>query len=365
MLNYTTLQNFLQLARMLLDVTIMSLILYFCLKIVRNNSRTIQIFKGILFVIFINAFAKALGLQTISWVAEMFLNWGFLAIIIIFQPEIRNMLEKLGKSSVFSRISTLSGNEREYLVDELVKATMILSEQETGALITLEQGQSLSDYIRTGTPMNSMVTAELLTSIFVTSTPLHDGAVIIQGDRIACASAYFPPTNMDLPSRYGARHRAALGISEITDGITIVVSEETGLVSIAHDGKLEPMTATKLKDFLMKVICNAEIEVKSKKTMQSESEKRLTSIKKEIIDEKKKNDEQESIVDKSENEVKKGLFGGVFKKRSKETDSKKPKKARADKNSKTEVHSASTSQRQSTQTVDPNHPNYRKGNGES
>jgi len=373
MLNYTTLQNFLQFARMFLDVAIISLFLYFCLRYVRNNSRTIQIFKGILFILFVNAFAKALGLKTTSWVAEMFLNWGFLAVIIIFQPEIRTVLEKLGKTSVFSRISTLSGNEREYLVDELVKATMILSEEETGALITIEQGQSLSDYIRTGTPMNSVVTAELLTSIFVTSTPLHDGAVIIQGDRIACASAYFPPTALDLPTRYGARHRAALGISEITDAITIVVSEETGLVSISHEGKLESMTATKLKEFLMRVICDTETEVKSRKTVQSESEKRLASIQQEIIEEKKKQGEIPLIKEegmtptsqpkaKQEEKEKKGLFGGVFKKKKKEKEVVKVNAIRGEQvGNPTNQNQVNSNQMNQTYNSDPT--NYGKGNG--
>ena len=375
MLNYTTLQNFLQFARMFLDVAIISLFLYFCLRYVRNNSRTIQIFKGILFILFVNAFAKALGLKTTSWVAEMFLNWGFLAAIIIFQPEIRTVLEKLGKTSVFSRISTLSGNEREYLVDELVKATMILSEGETGALITIEQGQSLSDYIRTGTPMNSVVTAELLTSIFVTSTPLHDGAVIIQGDRIACASAYFPPTALDLPTRYGARHRAALGISEITDAITIVVSEETGLVSISHEGKLESMTATKLKEFLMRVICDTETEVKSRKTVQSASEKRLMTIQQEIIEEKKKQSDVPLIreetpvtptpapkVQKEEKE-KKGLFGGIFKKKKKETEVVKVNVIRGEQTANPGNQNQSNSN-QVNQTYNSDPTNYGKGNGE-
>lgn len=238
---YTTIQSILNYTRMFFDILIMWLLLYYTIKIVRNNSRTIQIFKGIVLILVIKAVANIFGLNTVGWIADMFVSWGFIAVIIIFQPEIRSLLEKLGKSNVFSRISTLSGNEKEHLVDELVKAVMILSKDQTGALISLEQSHSLNDYVKTGTPMNSMVTAELLTSIFVTSTPLHDGAVIIQGDRLACASAYFPPTNQELPSRYGARHRAAIGISEITDSVTIVVSEETGNISIAegrtdHDG---------------------------------------------------------------------------------------------------------------------------------
>ena len=261
---YTTIQSILNYTRMFFDILIMWLLLYYTIKIVRNNSRTIQIFKGIVLILIIKAIANVFGLNTVGWIADMFVSWGFIAVIIIFQPEIRSLLEKLGKSNVFSRISTLSGNEKEHLVDELVKAVMILSKDQTGALISLEQSHSLNDYVKTGTPMNSMVTAELLTSIFVTSTPLHDGAVIIQGDRLACASAYFPLTNQELPSRYGARHRAAIGISEITDSVTIVVSEETGNISIAEGGQITTVSKKELRDYLLRVVCNEETVVREK-----------------------------------------------------------------------------------------------------
>lgn len=260
-----TWQEILNWTRAFADIIIVWFILYYAIKIVRNNSRTIQIFKGIVLVLVVKSFANFFGLSTLGVLADMFVSYGFLAIIVIFQPEIRSLLERLGKSNMFSKISTLTGNEKEHLVDEVVKATMILSKEQTGALITLEQGQSLSDYIKTGTQMNSMVTTELLTAIFVTTTPLHDGAVIIQGDRLACASAYFPPTNLDLPNRYGARHRAAIGISEITDSVTIVVSEETGGISIAENGKIRSVDSKELREYLLRTLCNEETEmVKSK-----------------------------------------------------------------------------------------------------
>lgn len=246
---------------MFLDIFILWFVIYYALKIIRNNTRTIQIFKGVLFVIIIDGLAKFFGLRTVQYLADMFLNWGFLAIILIFQPEIRSLLERLGKSNMFSRITTLTGDEKENLVDQIVTAVMLLSADQTGALISIEQVHSLEDYIQTGTRMNSDVTAELLTSIFVTTTPLHDGAVIIQGDKIACASAYFPPTNMDLPSRYGARHRAAIGISEITDAVTIVVSEETGTVSVSQSGQIFQVDRKQLRDYLMRVICGEVTEL--------------------------------------------------------------------------------------------------------
>ena len=260
MLSYTTLQNIISIARMVIDILFIAVLLYYFLKLIRNNSRTIQIFKGVLLIIIIRAIVTAFGLKTMTVVLDLIVQWGVLAIIIIFQPEIRSILERLGKSSVFNRISSLNGNEREKLVDELVIASMQMAKERCGALITIEQGQSLNDYVKTGTPMNSIVTADLLTSIFQTTTALHDGAVIIQGDRIACAAAFFLPTERNLPRRYGARHRAAVGISEITDAITIVVSEETGNVSIAQNGELTKMTENSLRQFLLKMICHEEVE---------------------------------------------------------------------------------------------------------
>jgi len=247
---------------MVLDILIIWFALYNAIRIVRSNNRTIQIFKGILFLLILDFASKLLGLKTVEYFTTIFINWGLLAFIIIFQPEIRSILERLGKSNMFSRITTLTGNEKEELVRIITNTAVNLSRNMTGALITIEQSQSLDDYIATGIKLNSNVTQELLTSIFVTTTPLHDGAVIIQGDKIACASAYFPPTNLDLPSRFGARHRAAFGISEITDAVTVIVSEETGQISVTQNGKMEHLTEKELFTYLTRVICGEESEVK-------------------------------------------------------------------------------------------------------
>lgn len=246
--------KFLTFSTTVIDIVVIWMIILAALRIVRGKSSTMQIFKGIIFVIIVDVLAKVMNLKTLQFLTNMFINWGFLAVIIIFQPEIRTILERLGKSSFFSRMSSLSGNEKEKLVDNIVTAVRLLSADQTGALISIEKSHPLDDFIATGTRLNSDVTAELLTSIFVTSTPLHDGAVIIQGDKIACASAYFPPTIADIPSRYGSRHRAAIGISEITDAITIVVSEETGNVSIAEGGKLTTVNEQQLRKYLTHII---------------------------------------------------------------------------------------------------------------
>lgn len=246
--------KFLTFSTTVIDIVVIWMIILAALRIVRGKSSTMQIFKGIIFVIIVDVLAKVMNLKTLQFLTNMFINWGFLAVIIIFQPEIRTILERLGKSSFFSRMSSLSGNEKEKLVDNIVTAVRLLSADQTGALISIEKSHPLDDFIATGTRLNSDVTTELLTSIFVTSTPLHDGAVIIQGDKIACASAYFPPTTADIPSRYGSRHRAAIGISEITDAITIVVSEETGNVSIAEGGKLIAVNEQQLRKYLTHII---------------------------------------------------------------------------------------------------------------
>lgn len=261
-----TIQNIWSIIRIVVDIGIMWIILYYAIKFVRNNNRTIQIFKGILIVLLLNGIAKLLGLSTVAFFSEQIISWGFLAIIIVFQPEIRGALERIGKTNAFSKMSSLLANEKEELVEQLYEATVALSKSKTGALISIEQSQSMEDYIKTGITINAAVTKELLCSIFMTTTPLHDGAVIIQGDKVACASAYFPPTSINLSNRYGARHRAALGISEVSDALTIVVSEETSAISIAEHGQIFNVDEQQLKDYLKRVICNDSIEIRNETT---------------------------------------------------------------------------------------------------
>ena len=264
-----TLQSIWAISRIFFDVAIMWFLIYYAMKFVRNNARTIQIFKGIILILLVNALAKLLRLSTVAYFSDLFINWGFLAAIIIFQPEIRGLLERIGKTNALSSISSLLMNEKEKLVEEIYEAVIALSKNRVGALNTIEQSQSLQDYVRSGLAVNASVTKELLSSIFMTTTPLHDGAVIIQGDKIACASTYFPPTNAELSSRYGARHRAALGIAEITDALTIVVSEETSGISIAEKGKIFAVDEQQLRDYLRRVICNDEIEIRRQSRQRS------------------------------------------------------------------------------------------------
>ncbi|MBR3840414.1 MAG: diadenylate cyclase CdaA [Erysipelotrichales bacterium] len=264
-MNSITFQNTISILQMVADIGFIWFVCYYVIKVVRNNARTIQLFKGIMILFIVKGFSSLFGLTATNWLVDLFVNYGVLAVIILFSPEIRNLLEHLGQSNTLTRITTLTGNELSDLVNALVDSSVRLSKEQIGALITIEQGTSLGDYIKTGTKINATVSTELLCSIFVPLTPLHDGAVIIQGNKIACASAYFPPTNLDLPTKYGARHRAAIGISEITDSTTIVISEETGTISIAEKGKLTHVDENSLREYLLKVICAEEVEAKEKK----------------------------------------------------------------------------------------------------
>lgn len=288
MFSYFTLNNVLAIVRALVEIMVIWVLFYICLKFVRNNSRTIQIFKGILIVVIVRFVANFLGLTTITALVDTVMTWGVVAIIIIFQPEIRSGLEKMGKANYFTGTSTLSNNEKSNLVEELVKACEQMSKKKMGALISIEQGQSLSDYVKSGTLMNANVSSEIICTIFQYGTPLHDGALIIQGGKIACAATYFPPTNKDLSTSYGARHRAAVGISEISDCITIIVSEETGNISIAHQGQLTTMSADELKQYLIDQIVNVKKE-ENEKEKEKKDKTNKVNVFNQIFKSKKKN----------------------------------------------------------------------------
>ncbi len=235
--------------RLILDIIVLWSLFYAGIRIVRNNTRTIQIVKGILTLLMFKMFADLLHLKTVSSMLEFVLSWGMIVVLIILQPEIRSMLEKMGKTNS-SYVPDLPADRMNKLINELVKAVSDMSKTKTGALISLEMGQSLEDYAKTGISMDSDVTSELLETIFQYGTPMHDGAVIIQGDKLECAGAYFPSTAKDLPTKYGARHRAAVGISEVSDSITLIVSEETGNISVAQKGVLTQYTPESLERYL-------------------------------------------------------------------------------------------------------------------
>ncbi len=237
----------LSVARTVLDCALVWAVFYYLIEIVRRNMRTLQIFKGVLLIIIIKLVANISKLSMISWLVDNIITWGVVALIVIFQPEIRVMLEKLGQTKVINNVTTLSSGEKEVIISEVTNAVKQMSQERTGALISFERSQSMMDYIATGTQIDANIKSDLLLTIFKEGTMLHDGAVIIQGDRIVCASAFFPPTKQELSPKYGARHRAALGLSEVSDALTIVVSEESGTVSFAIDGTLRPIPLDEFK----------------------------------------------------------------------------------------------------------------------
>lgn len=234
-----TLNSILTIIQKIIDISLVWLVFYFLLKNLRNNVKMVLLFKGILFVIIIKLISDWLNLITIGLLLEYIIMWGPLALIIIFQPEIRNMLEHLGRSQLLGRHKILSMDEREKMIYEIMSAVEYLKKTRIGALIVIERDVSLNDYIGRSKKIYADISAELLISIFFPRNPLHDGGVIIQGDRITSAGAVFPVSiSNKINKRLGTRHRAALGISEETDAIALVVSEETGRVSIAINGVL-------------------------------------------------------------------------------------------------------------------------------
>lgn len=231
--------NILDILKNILDILLVWFMFYYILKNIKNNVKMSLLFKGVLVIIILKLFSGWIGLNTLGLVLEYIIMYGPLAIIIIFQPEIRGVLEQLGRSQLLGRHKTLTVDEREKLVYEVINAVDYLRKSKIGALIVIERDVSLLDYINRAKSLYADLSSELLISIFFPNNPLHDGAVIIQGDRISCAGAVFPTSNsISVNKRLGTRHRAALGVAEETDAIGIVVSEETGRISIAIKGEL-------------------------------------------------------------------------------------------------------------------------------
>ena len=234
-----TLDSIITIIKKIADISLVWLAIYYILKNIRNNVKLTLLFKGVAIILILKLVSNWLGLATIGLLLEYVIMWGPLALIIIFQPEIRNVLEQLGKTQLLGRHKVLTVDERERLVYEIVNAVEYLRKARIGALIVLERDISLAYNIEKAKKVYADLSSDLLISIFFPNNPLHDGGVIIQGDRISCAGAVFPTSNSSkVNKKFGTRHRAALGITEESDAISIVVSEETGRVSIAVKGEL-------------------------------------------------------------------------------------------------------------------------------
>ena len=227
-----------------IEILVIAYVIYHVLIWIKDT-RAWALLKGIVVVFGLVAIAIILNLKTILWIASKTISVGILALVIIFQPELRRALEQLGRKKIITGFFLFDSDRNKgerfssKTVDELVRAAFELGKARTGALIVIEQNMLLTDYEKTGIDLDAMVTSQLLINIFEHNTPLHDGAVIMRGNRIVAATCYLPLSdNMELSKELGTRHRAGVGISEATDSFTIIVSEETGAVSVAVGGEL-------------------------------------------------------------------------------------------------------------------------------
>lgn len=229
--------------RNIVDVIILTVLIYHVIKLVMHT-RSNSLFKGIIAILLMAWVADVLRINAFSWILGQIINMGFLAVVIVFQPELRRALEQIGRSKVVRRVFGISNkaqNEErvEQPVSEIVRALSSMSRKKIGALIVIERSTGLGDVIESGTMVDAEISAPLIENIFEPNTPLHDGAVIMRNRRIAAAACILQLTDDNTISReLGTRHRAAIGITETTDAVSLIVSEETGIISMAREGKL-------------------------------------------------------------------------------------------------------------------------------
>jgi len=232
------------------DVILVSWGIYRALLLI-EGTRAFNLLKGLGIIVLVLMFTKDLDFNTVNWVLSNTLPAGFLALVVIFQPELRRALEDIGRGGLLAEQLTPGENIPE-LIDEIAKSIGNCAKKRIGVLIVLEQDIGLKDFIEKGVQLHSHITSELMNTIFMPFTPLHDGAVIVKGSRIEAAACFLPISqNPDLAREVGTRHRAAVGITEITDAIALIVSEETGQISIARTGKLtRDLTDEKVREIL-------------------------------------------------------------------------------------------------------------------
>ncbi|OEG00232.1 TIGR00159 family protein [Vulcanibacillus modesticaldus] len=248
----------------IIDILLVSYVIYKLLLIVRGT-RAIQLLKGIMVIVVAWLISTYFELRTLQWLMSQAFTYGVLAIIIIFQPELRRALEKLGSGKLFFRVNSMDEQTHIKLVEEIIKAVSYLSKRRIGSLIVIERNTGLSEYIESGVSLNADVTSELLINIFIPNTPLHDGAVIIRKDKIMAAGCYLPLSeNPFISKELGTRHRAGIGMTELSDAISLIVSEETGHFSISMNGQIERgLTEKRLKAILLSEIRPTEKNSKS------------------------------------------------------------------------------------------------------
>ena len=248
----------------IIEILIISVLFYQVLIWIKNT-RAWNLFKGIIMILLFVLLAAIFRMSTILWLAEKTLNVGLIALVIIFQPELRNALSNLGGKNILGSFFSIGKNDEakftDKTIDELIKACIAMGKVKTGALIVVEDEIQLHEYIKTGIDVDAIITSQLLINIFEKNTPLHDVAVITRGDRIVSATCYLPLSDsMTLSKDLGTRHRAAVGVSEVSDSVTIVVSEETGKISMAMKGQIYHDVDTDFMRKQLKYLQNRNVE---------------------------------------------------------------------------------------------------------
>lgn len=242
------------------DIAIVAYVFYRAIGLIKEI-RAGQLIRGIILILLATQISEWIGLYTIHWILRNTMTVGVIALIVVFQPELRRALEHLGRSRFFSNFfDKQSDDQPTKTIEEIIKAVQVLAKEKTGALIVLERETKLGDVIETGIKMDALVSGELLVNTFIPNTPLHDGAMIIREDRIMASGCFLPLTeNQNLSKQLGTRHRAGLGITESSDALVVIVSEETGIISLAMDGKLSRYLDIKsLKQILINLLVEKE-----------------------------------------------------------------------------------------------------------
>ena len=263
------------------EIIIIAFVLYYIMAWIKNT-RAWMLFKGIMAIVVFLVIAAFFQMSTIIWLANKIANIAVIALVIIFQPELRSALERLGRKThilgLFNIDIQRAGESRmsEKTINDLVRASYDMGRVKTGALMVIERDVMLSEYIRTGIELDSLISSQLIINIFEHNTPLHDGAVIVRGDRIVSATCYLPLSdNMQISKELGTRHRAAVGISEVSDSLTIIVSEETGSVSVAMNGTITRNVSEEELKKLLRAAAGAGI---SKENIVKKLKRRLKSF---------------------------------------------------------------------------------------
>lgn len=232
-----------------IDIFIVAFVIYKLINVIRGT-RAITLIKGLVIVIIAGVIAQALNLQTVNWLIQQGTTAIFIALPIVFYPELRRALEQIGQGRLFAKSDT-SKTEIDQVIEVVVKTVLQLSSRKVGALIAIKRETGLQEYAETGVELDAVLSEELLTNIFEPNSPLHDGATIISSERILSAACFLPLTEMRLDSQLGTRHRAAIGLSEQSDALVVVVSEETGAISLAVGGRLRRyLTESRLREQL-------------------------------------------------------------------------------------------------------------------